>query len=147
MPGKVNPVIPEAVLMACARVMGNHVTITVAGQSGSLELNVMMPVLGQCLVESVALLAGTARALTDRCVKGIEADAERCTEMVERSLAAATALAPLIGYDEAARLAKKAHEKGLTIREVAREERVLPETGLAQALDPMRMTEPGLPPR
>jgi fumarate hydratase class II len=146
MPGKVNPVIPEAVLMACARVAGNHVTITIAGQSGSLELNVMMPVLAHALLESATVLAGAVRALTERCVRGLEADEVRCASLVDRSLALVTALAPEIGHDRAAELARKAWEQGLTIGEIARAAGILPEARLAELLDPHRMTLPGLPP-
>lgn len=147
MPGKVNPVIPEAVLMACARVMGNHVTVTLAGQSGNFELNVMMPVLAQSLLESITLLAGAARLLREKCVEGLSADEEHCREMVERSLAASTSLAPVIGYDKAAAIAKRAWEENRTVREVAEEDAGLPRAELATLLDPMRMTEPGLPDR
>jgi len=147
MPGKVNPVVPEAVAMACARVMGNHVTITIAGQSGSLELNVMMPVLGQTLLESAGLLAGAAKALREKCIDGLEADEERCAEMLERSLALGTALAPVIGYDAAAALVKTAFEEVRTIREVAEAREIVPRERLATLLDAMRMTEPGIPKR
>ena len=145
MPAKVNPVIPEVVTMVAARVMGNHVTITIAGQSGNFELNVMMPVLAQALVESVVLLASASRVLRDKCVEGLEADEARCTEMVEKSLAMCTSLAPVIGYDAAAKIAKTAWSEGRTVREVASEAGLVPPAELAEILDPMRMTEPGLP--
>src|SRR5437763_17126793 len=116
MPAKVNPVIPEAVMMAAARVVGNDATVAWANALGSnFELNVMMPVLAYNLLQSIALLAGAARALTDRCVRGIEADEARCTEMIERSLAMCTALAPRIGYDAAAAVAKTASRTGQTV--------------------------------
>lgn len=146
MPGKVNPVIPEAVLMAAARVMGNHVTITIAGQSGTLELNVMMPVLGQSLLESIHLLAGSARLLREKCVEGLEADEDRCRETVERSLALVTALVPVIGYDAASKIARQASAEQRTVREVA-QEHGLSAADLATLLDPLRMTEPGVPAR
>ena len=145
MPGKVNPVIPESVAMVCARVMGNHVTVTVAGQSGHLELNVYMPVLAAALLESISLLANAARVLRERCVDGLEPDEDRCRAAIEQSLAQCTALAPIIGYDRAAGIAKRAYEQGRTVREVAEEMEVLPKDQLDEALDPMRMTEPGLP--
>jgi fumarate hydratase class II len=145
MPGKVNPVIPEAVSMACARVAGNHVTVTLAGRSGHFELNANVPVLALCLLESIQLLTSSARLLREKCVDGLEADEERCAEMVERSLALATALAPVIGYERAAEIAKTAHEQGRTVREVAEELAVLPKARLDEILDPMRMTEPGVP--
>ena len=147
MPGKVNPVIPEVVLMVAARVMGNHVTVTIAGQSGVFELNVMMPVIAQSLLESIHLLASSAKLLREKCVDGITADEDRCREMIERSLAAATSLVPVIGYDAAAGIAKRAWEEGRTVREVAEESSGLPKAQLSELLDPMRMTEPGVPKR
>ena len=145
MPGKVNPVIPEAVAMACARVMGNHVTITIGAQSGNFELNVMMPVMAQALLESITLLAGSCDSLRKRCVDGIEVDEKRCAELVEKSLAMATALVPVIGYDAAAAIAKTAWEEDRSVREVVEESGSLPKADVARLLDPMRMTEPGLP--
>ena len=144
MPGKVNPVIPEAVMMVAARVMGNHQTLTIAAQSGNFELNVMMPLMAQTLLESIALLSTAAKALQEKCVKGLEADEDRCAQMVEKSLAAATALVPALGYDEAAKIAKRAWEQDLTIREVAERDGVLAKDELAVLLDAMRMTEPGV---
>ncbi len=146
MPGKVKPQNPEAVLMPAARVMGNHVTITIAGQSGTLELNVMMPVLGQSLLESIHLLAGSARLLREKCVEGLEADEDRCRETVERSLALVTALVPVIGYDAASKIARQASAEQRTVREVA-QEHGLSAADLATLLDPLRMTEPGVPAR
>jgi fumarate hydratase class II len=145
MPGKVNPVIPEAVLMVAAQVVGNDATIAVAGMSGSFELNVMMPVIAYDLLQSITILANVSRLLAERCVEGIEASQERVQEMVERSLAMCTALAPRIGYDAAAKIAKEAFASGRTVREVAREAGVLPEEELDQLLDPRRMTEGGIP--
>jgi len=145
MPGKVNPVIPESVLMLCAQVVGNDATITLAGMSGSFELNVMMPVLAYDLLQSIEILANGSRLLAERCVVGIEANEERAEEMVERSLAMCTALAPKIGYDQAAAIAKEAFASGRTVREVASERRVLPADELEAALDPMEMTRGGVP--
>src|SRR5207245_7040316 len=99
MPGKVNPVIAESVLMAVAQVIGNDLTVTIGGQAGVFELNVMMPVMAHNLLESVRLLAASAGNFADHCISGIEANKERCNEMIEKSLAMCTALAPEIGYD------------------------------------------------
>ncbi|HLL78026.1 MAG TPA: class II fumarate hydratase, partial [Ktedonobacteraceae bacterium] len=120
MPGKVNPVIAESVCMACAQVIGNSTTITVAGQSGNFEINVMMPVTAYNLLQSIRLLAAVSRNFTEQCVRGIQATT-RGPEMVERGLAICTSLAPVIGYDAAANISKEAYKTGKTIREVARE--------------------------
>lgn len=147
MPGKVNPVMSEATMMVAARVMGNHTTITVAGSRGNFELNVMMPVLADALLESVSLLAAMARAFTDRCVVGIEANEERAKELLERNPAIATALNPYIGYDQASVVAKQAAEEGRSVRDVAAERNLMPPDELDEALDVRGMTEPGLPER
>jgi fumarate hydratase class II len=144
MPGKVNPVIAESQLMAAAQVIGNDLTITLAGQSGVFELNVMMPVMAHKILESIRLLARSAENLAHRCIDGIQADAERCSEMVEKSLAMCTALAPEIGYDRAAAIAKESYETGKTVREIAVARKVMPEKKLKEVLDPMRMTRPGI---
>lgn len=145
MPGKVNPVMSEAMMMVCARVMGNHTTITVAGSRGNFELNVMMPVLAQALLESVTLLSNIARAFTDRCVVGIEANEERAQELLEKNPSIATALNPYIGYDEAAVVAKESAKRGISVRDIVREKGLLPEDQIDEALDVRAMTEPGLP--
>jgi fumarate hydratase, class II len=145
MPGKVNPVIPEAVTMVAAKVMGNHTTITVGGQGSWFELNVMMPVMAHAMLESIALLATAARAFAGKCVDGITANEERCRELLEGNLSLATALAPKIGYDEAAAIAKQAFKENKTAREVARERKVLPDAELDEVLDARAMTEPGIP--
>jgi fumarate hydratase class II len=142
MPGKVNPVIAESVAMVAAQVIGNDVTITVGGQSGNFELNVMMPVIAYNLLQSIALLAARARNFATRCIDGLEAT-ERGPEMVEKGLMLATALAPEIGYERAAALAKEAAKTGLTIREVAREQTDLSDAQLDRILDPEGMTAPG----
>src|SRR5690606_20856013 len=108
MPGKVNPVIPEAVTMVAAQVMGNHTTITVGGQGSYFELNVMMPIMTHALLQSIALMSSAARVLAEKCVDGIVANEDRCRELLEGNLSLATALAPKIGYDEAAAIAKQA---------------------------------------
>ncbi len=143
MPGKVNPVIAESLCMVCAQVMGNHTTITVAGQAGNFEINVMMPVTAYNLLQSISLLSAAVRNFTEQCLRGIKAT-EKGPEMVERGLAICTALAPIIGYDAAAEIAKEAHRSGRTVREVARERTQLSEEELNRILDPERMTQPGL---
>lgn len=145
MPGKVNPVMSEAMMMVAARVMGNHTTVTVAGSRGNFELNVMMPVLAHTLLESVTLLTTIARAFTDRCVVGIEANEERARELLERNPSIATALNPFIGYDEASVVAKESAKRGVSVRQIVREKKLLPEEQIDEALDVRSMTEPGLP--
>jgi fumarate hydratase class II len=144
MPGKVNPVIPESVLMVAAQVVGNDTTITLAGMSGTFELNVMMPLIAYNLLQSIEILANASALLAARCVEGIEANRERCEELVERSLAMVTALVPRIGYDAAAEIAKESVRTGRTVRELCREKRVLPEDELNEALDPWSQTEGGI---
>jgi fumarate hydratase class II len=143
MPGKVNPVISESVTMVSAQVIGNDAAVAFAGAAGSIfELNLMMPVAAHNLLSSIGLLAAAARNLADQCVRGIE-DTGHGTEMVERGLMLATALAPVIGYDAAADLAKAALKEGRTIRELARERTELSEEDLTRLLDAAAMTEPG----
>jgi len=144
MPGKVNPVIPEAVLMVCAQVLGNDVTVSIGGMAGNFELNVMMPVIAHNLLQSIELLANASRLLAERCVDGIEANVERCAELVEKSLAMVTSLAPKIGYDRAAEIAKESFRTGRTVRELAREKHVLPDEELERALDARAQTEGGI---
>ena len=145
MPGKVNPVIPEAVTMVAAQVMGNHTTITVSGTGGYFELNVMMPLMAHALLQSIRILASGSRVLAEKCVDGIEVNAERVHELLEGNLSLGTALAPHIGYDAAASLAKEAFREGRTVRELAKEKGVLPEEELDRVLDARSMTEPGFP--
>jgi fumarate hydratase class II len=142
MPGKVNPVIAESVTMAVAQIMGNDVTITIGGQSGAFELNVMLPVVAYNLLQSIHLLAASARNFARQCVTGLQAT-ERGPEMVEKGLMLATALAPAIGYEQAAEIAKQAAATDRTIREVARERTSLSPEELDHLLDPEAMTEPG----
>ena len=143
MPGKVNPVIVESLTMAVARVLGNDTTVTLSGQSGSFfELNVMMPVAAVATLESITLLANSASNFSERCVEGLKATA-RGPELVERSPMLATALNPIIGYDEGAKIAKESIKTGRSIRELAREKGVS-EAALKKALDLGRMTKPGL---
>jgi fumarate hydratase class II len=143
MPGKVNPVIAESAAMVCAQVIGNDVTVAVAGQSGNFEINVMMPVAAYNLLQSIELLSKSIDNLVEQCIDGIRAT-ERGPEMVERGLMLTTALAPVIGYDAAADLAKEAFKTGRTIRELARERTNLSPEELDRILDPAVMTEPGL---
>ena len=145
MPGKVNPVMCESVLQVAAHVIGCDATITICGQAGNFELNVMMPIMTLRLLEAITFSASVARAFTEKCVAGIEANRERCEEMIEKSLAMVTALAPVIGYDAAARIAKESFTSGKTVREVAKAHKVLPEEKLNKILDPWRMTKPGIP--
>ena len=145
MPGKVNPVMCESVLQVAAHVIGCDATITICGQAGNFELNVMMPIMTLRLLEAISFSASVARAFTEKCVVGIEANKERCEEMVEKSLAMVTALAPVIGYDAAARIAKESFTSGKTVREVAKAHKVLPEDKLKKILDPWHMTKPGIP--
>ena len=145
MPGKVNPVMCEAMMMVAARVMGNHTTVTIAGQRGNFELNVMMPVLAQALLESIALLSNVARTFADRCVKGIEANEPRAKELLEKNPSIATALNPYVGYDKATEVAKEAARKGLSVRDVVEEKGLLKPEEINEALDVRAMTEPGLP--
>jgi fumarate hydratase class II len=134
MPGKVNPVIPEAVLQVAARVIGNHTTVTVAGMQGNFELNVMIPVLAHTALESIHLLANGCVLLASRCVAGIEADIERCGRQAGRSPAIATALNASLGYDRVERIVKRSIAEDRTIREIARDEGV-DEAVLDDALD------------
>jgi fumarate hydratase class II len=144
MPGKVNPVIPESVLMVAAQVVGNDATITISGMGGNFDLNVMMPVIAYNLLQSIEILGNASALLAERCVEGIEANRERCEELVERSLAMVTSLVPKIGYDAAAEIAKESVRTGRTVREICRERQVLPEDELKEALDPWGMTEGGV---
>lgn len=142
MPGKVNPVLPESMIQVCAQVIGNDTAITLGGLSGYFELNTMMPLIAHNLLESVRLLANGVDAFNQRCIRGLRADKERCEEMIEKSLALVTALAPKIGYDEAARMAKKAYQQNKTIRKVMEEERLLSKQELNRLLNPRSMVAP-----
>ncbi|MBC5823219.1 MAG: class II fumarate hydratase [Candidatus Eremiobacteraeota bacterium] len=141
MPGKVNPVICESVLMVCAQVIGNDAAIAVGGQSGNFEINLTMPLVAYDLLQSIELLAAASKNLATQCIDGLKATS-RGPEMVERGLAMCTSLAPIIGYDAAAAIAKEAAKTGKTIREVARERTDLSEERLRELLDPALMVEP-----
>ncbi len=142
MPGKINPVIPESLLQVCVQVVGYDSAITLGGLSGNFELNVMMPLLAYNLLESIRLLANGIDNFSKRCIEGLEADRERCAEMIEKSLALATALTSRIGYDEAARIAQKAYRQRKTIRQVVDEEGILPKEESNRLLDPRSMIAP-----
>src|SRR5215467_10681559 len=144
MPGKVNPVIAESALMAAAQVIGNDLTVTLAGMSGVFELNLMMPVMAHNVLESITLLAASVVNLTDRCIVGIQANVKRCNEMIEKSLALSTALVPEIGYDAAAAISKESYATEKTIRDIVLEKSLLPPKRVKEILDPMKMTKPGL---
>lgn len=135
MPGKVNPVIPESLIQVCAQVIGNDSALTLGGLSGHFELNAMMPLIAFNLLESIRILSNGIENFTDRCIKGLEVDQQRCREMVERSLALATALTPKIGYEEASRIAKKAYEQKKTIREQVEAEGLFSKEELDQLFD------------
>ena len=141
MPGKVNPVIPESVTMVSAQVIGNDTTIAIAGQSGNFELNVMMPVAAHNILESIELLASSAKNLARQCINGLTAT-DKGPEMVMEGLAICTALAPIIGYDAAASIAHEASKNGETIKEVAMRVTDLNSTQLDEILEPLSMTEP-----
>lgn len=134
MPGKVNPVIPEAVIQIAYQVMGNDTTITLAGQSGTFELNVTLPLLAHNVLASIGLLAGAATMFADKCIQGLQADRVQCEAYIERSLALVTALVPRIGYDRAAVLAEKAYSQGKTVRQAALDEKILSEDELHKLL-------------
>ena len=145
MPGKVNPSIPEMVNMVCYQVLGNDVTIAAAAEAGQLELNVMMPVIAHNLLFTMLILTNASRVLAERCVEGIEADAAQCEHWLERSPALVTALAPKIGYAEAAKLAQEAVAKNVTVRQLVMEKGILKGRDLEAVLDVLAMTEPGVP--
>ncbi len=142
MPGKVNPVVGESVTQVAAQVIGNDAAITIGGQAGNFELNVMMPMMADNLLQSIRLLSRVCTVFVDKCISGIEADEERCGETIEQSLAMCTSLAPIIGYDNAAAIAKEAYASGSTVREIAREKGVLSDEELDRVLDPLSMTKP-----
>jgi fumarate hydratase class II len=147
MPGKVNPVLCEALMQACARVIGNDQTMTFCGAAGGqFQLNIMMPVMADTAIESVKILSGALEVFTEKCLKGLEANEEKCREGVEKSLSMATALNPYIGYERAAEIAKEAFKTGKTVREVCLDWNVLPPEQLAEVLDPWKMIKPTEPP-
>jgi fumarate hydratase class II len=144
MPGKINPVIPEAVIMVCAQVIGNDTAVTVAAQTANFQLSVTLPVIARNLLESVAFLSGAARVLADKAVADLRVNAEHIAEFVERNPILVTALNPVIGYDLAARIAKTAYSQGRRLKDVAAEMTDLSAADLDRLLDPAAMTRPGL---
>jgi fumarate hydratase class II len=143
MPGKVNPVMCESLMQVAARVIGNDQTVTLCGAAGgNFQLNIMMPVMGHAVLESIDLMARGVRAFIEFCMEGLEANPEACEASVEKSLSMVTSLNPLIGYEKAAKLAKEAFATGKTIRQLCEDEGILPSDTLREALDPFRMTEP-----
>ncbi len=143
MPGKVNPTQCEAMTMVCCQVFGNETTITVAGSQGHFELNVYKPVLAHCMLQSIGLIADAARSFTDHCVSGIRADEKRINDLMQRSLMLVTALAPKIGYDNAAKVAKTAHANGTTLREEAVRLGFVSAAEFDRLVKPDKMTQPG----
>jgi fumarate hydratase, class II len=143
MPGKVNPTQCEAMTMVCCQVFGNHTTVTVAGSQGHFELNVYKPVLAYCMINSIQLLADVVRSFTEHCVDGIRADEKRIRELMQRSLMLVTALAPKIGYDNAAKVAKTAHERGTTLKEEALRLGFVTAEEFDRLVQPDKMTRPG----
>jgi fumarate hydratase class II len=146
MPGKVNPVICEALIQVCAQVTGNHVAITLGAQGGQLDLNTMLPLIARNLLESTRLLANASRVFADKAIAGVVANEQTCRDYVEISPSMATALNPLIGYDQAAEIAKRSFKERRPVRELAREMTKLSPAQIDEALDPRRQTEPGLGP-
>ncbi len=142
MPGKVNPVMSEMLVQVCTQVLGNDLAVSLGARDSVFELNVMMPLIARNLLESVRLLSHGVRVFTARCVAGLEADADHCRAMIEQSLAMCTSLAPVIGYDQAAAIAKEAYASGRTVREVALAKGVLSADRLDALLDPAAMTAP-----
>ncbi len=145
MPGKINPSIPEMVNQVCFQVIGNDACVSASAEHGQLELNVMMPVIAHNVLFSMQILTTTAATLTERCVKGIEANAEQCAYWVERSAALATALAPQIGYARAAEISKQSVKENVLIRDLVKREHVLPDAEIDEVLDLRKLTEIGVP--
>ena len=144
MPGKVNPVIPEAMTMVCAQVIGNHVTVTMGGQSGNFQLNVMLPVIAYNLLQSIALLASGSRILADSAIAGFTVNEERISGLVGRNPILVTALNPVIGYEKGAKIAKRSYAEGRSLKEIALEETDLSGEELDRILDPRSLTEGGI---
>jgi len=140
MPGKVNPVIPESIIQTAAQVIGNDMSITIGCQGGNFDLNVMLPVIAHNLLQSISILGSAAKIFAEKCINGITANEARCKDIIENSLSMCTALAPVIGYERAAAIAKEAYRTGKTVREVSMEETVLPQAQLKKLLDPLKMT-------
>ncbi len=144
MPGKVNPVMCEQLMMVCTQVIGNAVTVTVANTHGNLDLNVMLPVMARNLLESLTFLANSVTVFTEKAITGLTANKQRAESLVEWSMSMVTSLAPVIGYDNAAKLAKRAVEEGRTVRDLCMSEKILPADQLEDLLNARQMTEPGV---
>jgi fumarate hydratase class II len=143
MPGKVNPTQCEAMTMVCCQVFGNHTAVTVAGSQGHFELNVYKPVLAYCMMHSIQLMSDVVSSFTEHCVEGIRADEKRIRELMQRSLMLVTALAPSIGYDNAAKVAKSAHARGTTLKEEAVRLGFVSAAEFDRLVQPEKMTRPG----
>ena len=144
MPGKINPVIPEAVAMVCAQIIGNDATITVAGHSGNFQLNVMLPLVAHNLLQSIELLANAAVCLADKAISGFMVNQTNLDRALDRNPILITALNPIIGYEKGAAVAKKAYAEGRPIKDVAREMTDLSGEELDRLLDPISLTEDGI---
>ncbi|TZF90602.1 class II fumarate hydratase [Cognatilysobacter lacus] len=144
MPGKVNPVIPEAVAMVCAQVIGHHAAITVAGQSGNFQLNVMLPLIAYDLLDGIGLLTNVTRLLADRAIVGLKVREDRVRETLDRNPILVTALNPVIGYEKAAAIAKQAYKEGRPVLDVAAEATGMPREQLRRLLDPAALTQGGI---
>jgi fumarate hydratase class II len=144
MPGKVNPVMAEQLIMVSAQVIGNAVTVSLANTHGNLDLNVMLPVIARNSLESLTYLTNSVNAFTEKAIIGLTANRERAESLVEWSMSMVTSLAPVIGYDAAAKLAKRAVDENRTVREICVTEAILPESQLTELLDPYKMTKPGV---
>ena len=142
MPGKTNPVICEAMIQGCAQVIGNDMAITIGGQGGVFELNLMLPLIAHNLTNSITILSNSTNIFTEKLITGLKANKEKCASYIEGSLAMCTSLAPVIGYDKAAKIAYKAFNSGKTVREIAMEDNVLDKDKLDEILDPKSMTMP-----
>ncbi|MBI2980839.1 MAG: aspartate ammonia-lyase, partial [Deltaproteobacteria bacterium] len=142
MPGKINPVIPESVMQVAAQVQGNDLAVQIGGQQGNFELNVMMPVIAGNLFESIELLTNASVMFADKCVSGIQVNKERCQELLDRSLMLVTNLNPVIGYDKAAAVAKKAQKENRSVREILLSEKLLTADQADKLLDPKTMLSP-----
>ena len=144
MPGKVNPVIPEAVCMVCAQVIGNDLTITIGGQSGNFQLNVMLPVIAYNLAQSIEILANVSRLLADKTIAGFTVNTDKMNEALGRNPILVTALNAVIGYEQGAKIAKKAYAEGRPVKEVAKEMTNLSDKELDRLLDPLDLTRGGV---
>jgi fumarate hydratase class II len=144
MPGKVNPVIPEATCMVCAQVMGHHVAITIAGASGNFQLNVMLPLIASDLLDSIGLLANVMRLLADKSIAGLKVRDDHVAVALGRNPILVTALNPIIGYEKAAAIAKRAYKEGRPVFDVALEDSGLPAAELRRLLDPAALTRGGI---